>query len=206
MVVGLGTGSTAAQAVTALGERVATGLQVVAVPTSETTAAQARMLKIPLSTLNLHPELDLGIDGADEVEMGTLNLIKGHGGALLREKIVASTCKRFVVIVDESKVVDRLGRKFALPVEVDQFGWMATARKLEKLGCRVALRKTAEGAEFVTDGKHYILDCSFGEIPDAAELARSLDSIVGVVEHGLFTGMTSQVVIGGDSGVRFLEP
>ena len=206
MVVGLGTGSTAALAVAALGERVATGLQILGIPTSETTAAQARMFKIPLTTLNLHPEIDLGIDGTDEVELGTLNLIKGHGGALLREKIVATSCKRFIVIADESKTVERLGARFAVPVEVDQFGWMATARKLEKLGCEVSMRKTAEGADFLTDGQHFVLDCSFGIIADAALLARQLDGIVGVVEHGLFPGMASQVIIGGGTGVKVLEP
>ncbi|MBV8843346.1 MAG: ribose-5-phosphate isomerase RpiA [Bryobacterales bacterium] len=205
MVVGLGSGSTAALAVSALGQRVAEGLHILGVPTSEATAAQARLYKIPLTTLNLHPQLDVAIDGADEVEKGTLHLIKGHGGALLREKIVASASKNFVVIADESKLVDRLGTKFAVPVEVDQFGWIVTARKLEKLGCEVAIRKTAEGVEFVTDGNNYILDCVFGAITDPSGLARELDGVVGVVEHGLFPSMTSQVLLGGGAGVTVLE-
>lgn len=206
MVIGIGTGSTAALAVEALGKRVAQGLRILGVPTSEATAAQARQCKIPLTTLNAHPHIDLAIDGADEVEKGTLHLIKGHGGALLREKIVASSSARFIVIVDDSKLVDRLGTRFPIPVEVDRFGWMATAEKLRKLDCAVEMRRNSEGVEFVTDGHNYILDCTFGPIQDAPRLAGELDGIVGVVEHGLFPGMTSQVLIGGDSGVRVLKP
>jgi len=206
MIVGLGTGSTAALAVDALAKRVAHGLHVVGIPTSEATAAQARRSKIPLSTLNMHPRIDLAIDGADEVEKGTLNLIKGHGGALLREKIVASASSRFVVIADRSKLVDRLGSRFAVPVEVDQFGWMATAKKLEALGCKTSIRRNEDGNEFVTDGDNYILDCAFGIITDVEALARAIDGIVGVVEHGLFPRMVSKVLIGADNSVQTLEP
>jgi ribose 5-phosphate isomerase A len=206
MIVGLGTGSTAALAVDALAKRVAHGLHVVGIPTSEATAAQARRSKIPLSTLNMHPRIDLAIDGADEVEKGTLNLIKGHGGALLREKIVASASSRFVVIADRSKLVDRLGSRFAVPVEVDQFGWMATAKKLEALGCKTSIRRNEDGSEFVTDGDNYILDCAFGIITDVEALARAIDGIVGVVEHGLFPRMVSKVLIGADNSVQTLEP
>jgi ribose 5-phosphate isomerase A len=206
MIVGLGSGSTAALAVDALGTRVAQGLKFVGIPTSEMTAAQARKYNIPISTLNVHPRIDLAIDGADEVEKGTLNLIKGRGGALLREKIVASSSSRFVVIVDESKLVDRLGAHFAVPVEVDQFGWTATATKLESLGCRTTLRRSADGKEYVTDGSNYILDCSFGLIADSRALGREIDGVVGVVEHGLFPGMASQVLIAGKNGVQTLEP
>ena len=206
MTVGLGTGSTARFVVDALGKKVAQGLQILGIPTSEATAAQARNCKIPLSTLNLHPRIDLAIDGADEVEKGSLNLIKGHGGALLREKIVASSSSRFIVIVDGSKLVDRLGARFAVPVEVDQFGWMATAKKLQALGCETSIRRNEEGSEFVTDGDNYILDCSFGLISDVPALAREIDGIVGVVEHGLFPGMTSKVLIGEDDCVQTLEP
>src|SRR5271156_6442177 len=139
MILGLGTGSTAKLAVDALGMRVATGLRVIGVPTSEFTGQQARALGIPVSTLDEHPKLDLTIDGADEVELGTLNLIKGRGGALLREKIVASAGKQLVIIVDESKLVERLGSHFALPVELVPFGWRSAARKLEALGAKVVL-------------------------------------------------------------------
>ncbi len=148
MILGLGTGSTAKLAVDALGKRVAAGLRVIGIPTSEGTAEQARSLGISISTLDEHPEIDLTIDGADEVEGGTLNLIKGRGGALLREKIVASASKRLVIIVDESKLVARLGSKFALPVELVPFGWPATARRLESLGAKVTLRSGADGKPY----------------------------------------------------------
>ena len=207
MIVGLGTGSTAALAVSALGKRVQQGLRVVGIPTSEKTAEQARSLGIPLSTLAEHSEIDLTIDGADEVELGTLNLIKGHGGALLREKIVASASARLIIIVDETKLVERLGAQCAVPAEVVPFGWQATAKKLAQLGTNPSLRKRAPSGEpFVTDGGHYILDCAFGAVPSPADLDRRLDSVVGVVEHGLFIGMTSQVIVGGAHGVSTLQP
>lgn len=201
MIVGLGTGSTAVFAITALGRRVAEGLRIVGIPTSERTAGQARSLKIPLATLKEHPETDLDIDGADEVEKNTLHLIKGLGGALLREKIVASASKRFVVIVDESKLVDRLGEKVAVPVEVSSFGWPVAARALRNLHCEPSLRLNSDGSEFLTDGGNYILDCSFGPIADAATLGREIDSITGVIEHGLFVGMASKVFVGATEGV-----
>src|SRR5579863_5279329 len=140
MILGLGTGSTAKLAVAAIGKRVQQGLRVTGIPTSEFTGAQARSLGIPVSSIDQHPQIDLTIDGADEVELGTLNLIKGRGGALLREKIVASASRRLVIIVDESKLVDRLGSHFALPVELVPFGWPAAARKLEALGAKITLR------------------------------------------------------------------
>jgi len=201
MVVGLGSGSTAAFAVSALGRRVAEGLRIVGIPTSERTAAQARTLKIPLTTLKEHPEIDIDIDGADEVEKGTLNLIKGGGGALLREKIVASASKRFLVIVDESKLVGRLGEKFAVPVEAAPFGWPVVARALRNLHCEPTLRLKPDGSEFLTDGGNCILDCSFGPIADPVALGREIDGIAGVVEHGLFLGMTSRVIVGATTGV-----
>ncbi len=206
MIVGLGTGSTAALAVNALGKRVQQGLCVVAIPTSETTDGQARGLGISPSTLAQHSEIDLTIDGADEVELGTLNLIKGHGGALLREKIVASASAQLIIIVDETKLVERLGVHFAVPAEVVPFGWQATAKKLEQLGANSSLRRRDGGEPFITDGGHYILDCAFGAIPSPADLDRQLDGIVGVVEHGLFIGMTSQVIVGGKHGVDTLQP
>src|SRR3984885_13869064 len=152
MILGLGTGSTAKLAVETLGKRVQSGLRVVGVPTSEFTGHQAQSLGIPMSTLDEHPAIDLTIDGADEVELGPLNLIKGRGGALLREKIVASASKRLVIIVDESKLVERLGSHFALPVEVVPFGWQATARRLQALGAKITLRTSADGKTFVTHG------------------------------------------------------
>ena len=201
MIVGLGTGSTAVFAIRALGRRVAEDLRIVGIPTSERTAAQARSLRIPLATLKEHPEIDLDIDGADDVEKNTLHLIKGLGGALLREKIVASASKRFFVIVDESKLVDRLGEKVAVPVEVSSFGWPVAARALRSLHCEPSLRLNSDGSEFRTDGGNYILDCSFGPIADAVTLGREIDSIAGVVEHGLFLEMASKVFVGANKGV-----
>jgi ribose 5-phosphate isomerase A len=206
MILGLGTGSTAKLAVDALGKRVASGLRVTGIPTSEATGRQARSLGIPVSTLDEYPEIELTIDGADEVEAGTLNLIKGRGGALLREKIVASASKRLVIIVDESKLVDRLGAHFAVPVEVVQFGWQSTERKLQKLGARTKLRPGADEKPFVTDGGNFIVDCTFGPIQVPAALDQELNSVVGVVEHGLFLKMASRVIVAGAAGVKVLPP
>lgn len=206
MVVGLGTGSTAAYLVRELGRRVAEdGLRFVGIPTSERTAEQARSLNIPLTTLAGHFEIDLTIDGADEVERGTLFLIKGHGGALLREKIVAAASKRMAIVVDESKIVKRLGSTFSVPVEVVPFGWQATERKLKALGANPALRPGTDGKPYVTDGGHYILDCAFGPIKEPKKVARELDGVVGVVEHGLFLGFARQVFVGGPKGVKILK-
>ena len=206
MVLGLGTGSTAKLAVDVLGARVRDGLRVIGVPTSEFTAAQARGLGIPLSTIDEHPEVDLTIDGADEVETGSLHLIKGRGGALLREKIVASASRRLAIIVDESKIVDRLGSRFALPVEVIPFGWPAAARRIEILGAKITLRTGADGKTFVTDGGHYIVDCAFGPMASPADVDRELNSIVGVVEHGLFLKMATQLIVAGRDGITVLKP
>jgi ribose 5-phosphate isomerase A len=206
MILGLGTGSTSKLAVEALGKRVAGGLRVIGIPTSEFTGQQARGLGIPISTLDEHPELALTIDGADEVELSSLNLIKGRGGALLREKIVASAGKRLIIIVDESKLVERLGSHFAVPVEVVPFGWTSTARKLEALGAKITLRSGADGKTYLTDGGHYIVDCAFGPIASPAKLEADLNSVVGVVEHGLFLGMASQVIVAGQNGVQVLKP
>jgi ribose 5-phosphate isomerase A len=206
MLVGLGTGSTAYYLVAALGKRVKAGLRITGVPTSEKTAAQARDLGIPLSDLGSHPQLDLTIDGADEVENGTLNLLKGLGGALLREKIVASASKRLIIIVDESKTVDRLGSRAPVPVEVIPFGWQAVENRLKNLGAVPVLRKNPSGETFVTDGGHYILDCTFGPIAQVDELALNLDRTVGIVEHGLFLGMASRVLIGKPAGIETLLP
>jgi ribose 5-phosphate isomerase A len=205
MIVGLGSGSTAALAVAALGERVKKGLRIVGIPTSEQTAGQARQLDIPLSDLGKHLKIDMTIDGADEVELGTLSLIKGRGGALLREKIVASATSEFIIIVDETKLVDRLGAHDAVPVEVIPFGWQSTEARLRELGGNPELRLRHDGQTYTTDGGHYILDCAFGAIPSAALLQEELDRTVGVVEHGLFVGMASQAVVAGPGGVKTLH-
>jgi ribose 5-phosphate isomerase A len=205
MIVGLGSGSTAKLAVDAIGLRVKEGLQIVGIPTSERTAEQARGLGIPLSTLGEYSQIDFTIDGADEVELGTLNLIKGGGGNHLREKIVATASSRLVIAVDESKLVSRLGEHAKVPVEVAQFGWEATARKLERLRATPVLRLSPDRQRFITDGGNYILDCAFGPIESAEVLQRELDSVVGIIEHGLFIGLTSLVLVGTLQGVKRLE-
>ncbi len=205
MVVGLGTGSTAAFALDFLGRRVANGLRIVGIPTSEETGREARRQGIPLSTLADHVRLDLTIDGADEVVVATLGLVKGGGGALLREKIVASASDRLVIVVDETKVVSRLGARSLVPVEVVPFGWETTARRLQRLAARLARRTTPEGPPLLTDGGHYILDCAFGGIEDPERLQRQLDATVGVVEHGLFLGLATRVIVGGPRGVRVID-
>src|SRR5215218_9039053 len=193
MRLGLGTGSTAALFVAALGERVRGGLSVVGVPTSESTRAQAEREGIPLTTLDHTPELDLTVDGADELD-DRLRLIKGGGGALLREKIVAAASRPMVVIADGSKRVERLGR-FPLPIEVVPFGLEATRRAVAaaigRAGCggSLSLRTAANGGPFVTDGGHVLLDADLGRIDEPEELASALAAVPGVVEHGLFLGL-----------------
>ncbi len=203
MVLGLGTGSTAAIAVELLGRRVQDGLRIVGIPTSERTAAQARSLGIPLVTFADHATIDLTIDGADEVHTGTLDLIKGLGGALLREKIVAAASRRMTVVVDEAKLVDRLGR-VRLPVEVVAFGWETTAEHLRAAGADPVLRRGADGGAFHTDGGNVILDCAL-DIPDPAALQARLKALTGVVETGLFIGMATRVIAGTPTGPRILE-
>ena len=204
MVVGLGTGSTAAFAVAQLGERVRQGLRIVGIPTSERTRQQALAEGIPLVTFAEHDRIDLTIDGADEIERGTLSLIKGHGGALLREKIVASASDRMVVISDSSKLVDRLGSTMTLPVEIVPFGWEVTASRLRDRAQDVRLRLGPERTPFVTDGGHYIVDCRLAPIPDAAALQADLRTITGVVESGLFVGIAFAAFIAGEAGVTRL--
>lgn len=206
MIVGLGTGSTAKFAVEALGKRVKEGLHIVGIPTSEATARQARGVGIRVSSLAEYTEVDLTIDGADEIQRGTLNLIKGHGGALLREKVVASSSKRLVIIADETKLVDQLGTHFAVPVEVVPFGWQAAERKLQNLGAHTILRPGPDEKPFVTDGGNFIVDCSFSPIADPAALNQELNDVVGVVEHGLFLKMTSRAIVAGQDGVKVLQP
>jgi ribose 5-phosphate isomerase A len=206
MIVGLGTGSTASFAVSIIAQRVADGLNVIGIPTSEKIAQQARSEGIPVSTLAEHDHIDVAIDGADEVEIGTLNLIKGRGGALLREKIVATAAERLIIIVDDSKLVDRLGIRASVPIEVVPFGWQATAKSLRTLGAGLTLRLGPDDQPFVSDGGHYILDCAFGVIEDPVHLQQQLDRAVGVVENGLFLGLTSQVIVGSREGVSILHP
>jgi len=206
MIVGLGSGSTATLAVQALGRRVSQGLRFTGIPTSESTAHLARSLSIPLSDLQQHSRIAVTIDGADEVEAGSLDLIKGLGGALLREKLVAAATDRLIIVVDESKLVTRLASdRRPLPVEVVVFGWHTTADRLKALGADWTLRTQDDGRPFVTDGGNFILDCRFETVPPAIDLQRRLDETIGVVEHGLFLGMTSQVIIGGTDGVRVLR-
>ena len=209
MRLGLGTGSTAKHFVELLGERVRDGLDVIGVPTSLATEADAKRCGVPLSTLEQTPALDLTVDGADEVGPD-LTLIKGGGGALLREKIVAAASARMIVIADESKVVDVLGR-FPLPIEVNPFGVGATEIAIGKAAAGLGLEgpltmRMTDGRPFVTDGGHFILDASFGRIRDARALSDGLHAIPGVVEHGLCLGLADLAVIAGASGVRTLGP
>ncbi|WP_036257170.1 ribose-5-phosphate isomerase RpiA [Methylocapsa aurea] len=206
MRLGLGTGTTAAHFVELLGARVAEGLRVICVPTSERTRTQAQLYSIPLSTIDATPELDLTVDGADEFDP-QLRLIKGGGGAHLREKIVAMASQRMVVITDSSKFVRTLG-KFPLPVEVNAFGLDATKRMIlaaaSAAGCygEIRLRTNPSGHAYVSDNGHFILDCFFGSIPDPDELAARLVAVPGVVEHGLFIGIATGVICAGPAGVE----
>lgn len=193
-VVGLGTGSTAYFAVIALGERVKAGLKIVGIPTSFATADLAKKVGVPLTTLDENPEIDITIDGADEVDPH-LNLIKGGGGALLREKVVASASKKMVVVSDSSKLVSALG-KFPLPVEVISFARAVVEKKIAGLGTSVKWRTRPDGSPYLTDNGNPILDCSFGRIGDPAALARILSDMPGVIEHGLFVGLASIALIG----------
>ncbi len=209
MRLGLGTGSTARHFVELVGERVRGGLDIVAVPTSLATEADARRCGIPLTTLDETPELDLTVDGADEIDRA-LCLIKGGGGALLREKIVAGASARMIVIADASKWVDALGR-FPLPVEVAPFGAAATLREMERAIAaiqrpgRLTLRPGKDGHPFVTDGGHWIVDAGLDRIEDPPALAQALAGIPGVMEHGLFIGLAQLAIIAGPDGVRSVE-
>jgi len=211
MRVGLGTGSTAAHFVELAGAKARGGLDLLCVPTSEATREQATRCGLKLTTLDDCSELDLTVDGADEFD-DRLRLVKGGGGALLREKIVASGSRRMVVIADASKRVATLGA-YALPVEIDPFGARSTLRRIEAVAQEIGLvgrttiRLTSQGAPFLTDGGNYIVDCAYGAIPDVEALARGLDATVGVVEHGLFIGIATSVLVASESGVETLgEP
>lgn len=203
MVLGLGTGSTAVLFLEALGRRLAAdGLRITGIPTSRQTEERARAVGIPLGSFAEHAQIDLTVDGADEIERGTVCLIKGHGGALLREKIVAAASRRMVVIADESKLVDCLGSLVAVPVEVVRFGWQATARNLGKIGGNPSLRLGKDNTPYITDGGNFIMDCAFGPISNPKEIAHQLDHVVGVVEHGLFLSYASEAIVAGRGGVK----
>jgi ribose 5-phosphate isomerase A len=209
MWLGLGSGSTASCFVEALGVKVAAGLKVLCVPTSETTRAQAERLGIPLTTLDDTPHLHLTVDGADEID-DQLRLIKGGGGALLREKIVATASDQMVVIADDSKLVKTLGA-YPLPVEVVRFGFAATRRMVVAMaaqaGCKgpITQRLAKSGEPFLTDQGNFILDCAFGRIPEPEVLAYALKRVPGVVEHGLFLGVADMAIVATDSGVQLLQ-
>lgn len=204
MVVGLGTGSTVEYFLPKLAKKVKEGLDIIGIPTSHRTKSIASRYGIPLSTLTEHPKIDVTVDGADEVDP-QLNLIKGAGGALTREKIVAFSSEREIIIVDETKLVQRLGSFAPLPVEVIPFGWHPTKLAIEsRFGCRVELRKEEE-SPFTSDNMNYILDCEFDGIEDAEEVERELKSIPGVVETGLFIDIADMVIVGTREGIKLLE-
>ena len=206
MIVGLGTGSTAIFATRKIGELLRTGglNDIVGFATSKATQDEAEHLGIPMMDASLPNKIDVTIDGADEVDP-QFNLIKGGGGALFHEKVVAQASRREVIVVDASKLSDRLGTHFALPVEVSPFGWQSQMRFLESLGCRGTIRKNKDGSQLVTDAGNMIVDCHFGPIADVNDLAAKLSARAGIIEHGLFIGIASDVIVAGETGVRHLQ-
>jgi ribose 5-phosphate isomerase A len=202
-IVGLGTGSTAAYFIQLLGEAVKNGLRIQGIPTSDRSREQAASLGIPLTTLDEFQQIDVTVDGADEVDP-QLRMIKGGGGALLREKIVASATRQLVIVVDATKRAAVLGR-FPLPVEVIKFAEALVAKKITALGAEVELRRGADGKPFLTDENNHILDCRFGQIPDVDGLARRLSDMPGIVEHGLFIGMANIVLVANGSEIVELQ-
>lgn len=207
MAVGLGTGSTAKFMIEALGERVRReGLKIRAIPTSEASAKLAESLNIPITNFVKDPYLDVAIDGADEVQIGSLFLIKGRGGALLREKIVAVSARKFIVIVDESKIVTDLGTHMPVPVEIVPWGWERVENLLRKTGAKDCVpRRNADGSLYFTDNHNIIIDCDYDRIGDPRALADHIISITGVVDNGLFLDVTSEVLVAGASGLRRLK-
>lgn len=204
MIVGLGTGSTVEYTLRKLGTLVRDGLKIKGIPTSIHTQRTAKEEKIPLTTLEENPVIDVTIDGADEVD-SDMNLIKGGGGALLREKVIAFNSKKVIIVIDDSKVVKALGIDFPLPVEVVKFGWTSTKKTLEDFGCNVELRKIMGEEPFITDNSNYILDCEFERIAEPEQLEIDMNNIPGVVENGLFIGLVDEVIVGGKQGILTLD-
>lgn len=203
MIVGLGTGSTVKYALKKIGEQVSDGLHIQGIPTSNQTKKLALKYNIPLTSLAEHPEIDLTIDGADELD-SDLNVIKGGGGALTREKIIAFHSKKVVIIADDSKVVKSLGIDFPLPVEIVKFSWEATKKSLEAFECECTLRKIFDDP-FITDNGNYIIDCEFDRISEPEQLEQEMNMIPGVVENGLFIGLADKAIIGSTQGIMTLE-
>jgi ribose 5-phosphate isomerase A len=218
MVLGLGSGSTAEIFLDDLADRIAHGLRVTGVPTSKRVGTLASSRGIPLAELEDVSRIDLAVDGADEIHPRTLDLIKGRGGALLREKLVATTAVRFCVIADATKLVSHLGERFAVPVGIVPFGWRQTADRIRALGCDPVLRLNAHAspesatpgsqadAPYVSDDGLYILECRFNPIADPAQLSATLKGILGVVEHGIFVGLAERAIVATESGVKIVEP
>jgi len=206
MVVGLGTGSTAAFFIETLIARAAKGLKIACIPTSERSAAQAKAGGLVVVGFDTHTRIDICVDGADEIKRDNLDLVKGLGGALFREKIVASAARRLVIIADADKLVDWLGTRGPVPVEVTRFGWQLTNTRLAQLAETTTRRVSADGEAYLTDGGNYIIDCGFAAIADAADLNRRLLNIVGVVETGLFVGMAQLALVADGQGVTRYKP
>ena len=204
MIVGLGTGSTVEYTLRKLGTLVRDGLKIKGIPTSIHTQRIAKEEKIPLTTLEENPVIDVTIDGADEVD-SDMSLIKGGGGALLREKVIAFNSKKVIIVIDDSKVVKALGIDFPLPVEVVKFGWTSTKKTLEDFGCNVELRKIMGEEPFITDNSNYILDCEFERIAEPEQLEIDMNNSPGVVENGLFIGLVDEVIVGGKQGILTLD-
>lgn len=205
MVVGLGTGSTANCLIDELGRRVKNGLKISAIASSKQSARRAKEVGIELTTFSQHPNLDIGIDGADQITSYHLNLVKGLGGALLWEKIVAQACNTFIVMADTRKLVEHLGEKTPVPVEIVPFGWERTQKQIQALSGNTSIRKREDGQFFLTDEHNLIIDCLFGTITQPEKLASQLKAITGVIEHGLFLGMAKYAIIASQEGTKLLK-